>query len=655
MRAVGTPAALASLLGATDVPNPAPPAAGAAGGRAGAAPAAGAQAPFAAMLATRLVSFKPGDAARAAEDDASASDDGAAGPNPDGNTAPAAPALLAALAAAGAPVPATAATTGPATDPVTPATTGAAKAAGVKRASRDPNALAPALQERLGRVVARMKRDYGHDVQIAETGRTQARQDYLYAQGRTRSGPVVTWTRDSAHTRGRAVDVTVDGGYTDPTAFARLQQVARVEGLRTLGPRDPGHLELPRDVPGEVAALGDAAGARVTVESFGVTTEPAGAGAGAPAQPSSVASAIAAMNAAIDSAAVAPTAHVARVAAVAGVAPVATVASVAAPAALSASMTSTTAVAPKPTRAPREADRQVDRGADHGSTRDVAPARRSHARDPKVADPGRTPVAVTAGASSHATNDAPDGEGAASGGHTPDRRADARDTRTGLDTTGPGPRFVAPLLTVADSGPAATAATPAPAASESTAAPALGAVAAERIARVLDAQQAAAPRTVSHLTLRVERAEGGEDRIRLDVRGRAVDARIDVADLDAADHLATRTPELRAALAQHGLTTDDVRVRTTAALAIDATVLSASVGGATRAGFDTSSQHPGGGGASGQTPRDADARPDARGDDRPRGDGGAADARAGDRRQNRRPAPDAYLDAPTPRAGRPTR
>ncbi len=37
--------------------------------------------------------------------------------------------------------------------------------------------------------------------------RTQEQQDVLYAQGRTAPGPVVTWTRQSNHLLGLAVDV----------------------------------------------------------------------------------------------------------------------------------------------------------------------------------------------------------------------------------------------------------------------------------------------------------------------------------------------------------------------------------------------------------------------------------------------------------------
>ncbi len=112
---------------------------------------------------------------------------------------------------------------------------------------RDADALAPEFRSRLERVIARMKSEYGQDVHVVETLRSQDRQDFLFAQGRTRAGEVVTWTRDSAHTRGEAADVTVDGAWTNAEGFARLQRIAREEGLRTLGLRDPGHLELPRE------------------------------------------------------------------------------------------------------------------------------------------------------------------------------------------------------------------------------------------------------------------------------------------------------------------------------------------------------------------------------------------------------------------------
>lgn len=119
---------------------------------------------------------------------------------------------------------------------------------------RDPATLVPEFRARLERVVERMQSEFGHDVQLVETVRSQDRQDFLFAQGRTRGGEVVTWTHDSAHTRGDAADVIVDGSYSNPEGFTRLQRIAREEGLRTLGARDPGHLELQNVTRADVAS-----------------------------------------------------------------------------------------------------------------------------------------------------------------------------------------------------------------------------------------------------------------------------------------------------------------------------------------------------------------------------------------------------------------
>jgi hypothetical protein len=114
-----------------------------------------------------------------------------------------------------------------------------------RRPDSDPGKLDPELRARVDRVVRRMQEEYGHVVSLVEGLRSQERQEFLFAQGRTRPGPVVTWTRQSHHQSGRAADLLVDGGYTDTTAYQKLQRIANEEGLRTLGPRDPGHVELP--------------------------------------------------------------------------------------------------------------------------------------------------------------------------------------------------------------------------------------------------------------------------------------------------------------------------------------------------------------------------------------------------------------------------
>ena len=121
----------------------------------------------------------------------------------------------------------------------------AAAIAPVDSPNADADALNPDFRTRLARVVSRMHDEFGKDVDLVEGYRTQSRQDHLYDQGRVRPGEVVTWTKASKHTLGLAADVTIDGGYTDMAGFQQLAQVAAQEGLRTLGPKDPGHIEMP--------------------------------------------------------------------------------------------------------------------------------------------------------------------------------------------------------------------------------------------------------------------------------------------------------------------------------------------------------------------------------------------------------------------------
>ena len=113
---------------------------------------------------------------------------------------------------------------------------------------RDLKRLDPVFRKRLERVMDRMQKEFGHDVSIVETVRSKARQDALFAQGRTAPGPVVTWTRQSKHLKGQAADLIVDGTWKNPEGYAHLALIAKQEGLRTLGARDRGHVELPTDL-----------------------------------------------------------------------------------------------------------------------------------------------------------------------------------------------------------------------------------------------------------------------------------------------------------------------------------------------------------------------------------------------------------------------
>lgn len=74
----------------------------------------------------------------------------------------------------------------------------------------------------------------GLNVLITETYRSQERQNYLYQQGRTRPGQVVTWTRNSRHTNRRAWDIckNVKGQeYNDHTFFRKCGDIAKSLGI----------------------------------------------------------------------------------------------------------------------------------------------------------------------------------------------------------------------------------------------------------------------------------------------------------------------------------------------------------------------------------------------------------------------------------------
>src|SRR5690606_32133975 len=94
-----------------------------------------------------------------------------------------------------------------------PAATAPASGTDVKRVDRNLDRLLPEFRHRLDRVVARMESEFGHEVTVVEAHRSQERQNYLYQRGRSLPGQVVTWTRNSNHTAGRAVDVMIDGTY----------------------------------------------------------------------------------------------------------------------------------------------------------------------------------------------------------------------------------------------------------------------------------------------------------------------------------------------------------------------------------------------------------------------------------------------------------
>lgn len=76
----------------------------------------------------------------------------------------------------------------------------------------------------------------GVHIFVTETFRSQARQNYLYAQGRTRKGSIVTWTTSSRHTSAMAWDIgaaTVNGNTNiyNATVLNKAGAIARKLGI----------------------------------------------------------------------------------------------------------------------------------------------------------------------------------------------------------------------------------------------------------------------------------------------------------------------------------------------------------------------------------------------------------------------------------------
>ncbi|WP_431808200.1 M15 family metallopeptidase [Lysinibacillus sphaericus] len=72
-----------------------------------------------------------------------------------------------------------------------------------------------------------------HNIFVTETYRSQARQNYLYAQGRTRPGKIVTWTLKSNHTSRLAWDIAVapPKSLYDVDILTKVGAIARKLGI----------------------------------------------------------------------------------------------------------------------------------------------------------------------------------------------------------------------------------------------------------------------------------------------------------------------------------------------------------------------------------------------------------------------------------------
>src|SRR5690606_33738899 len=88
-----------------------------------------------------------------------------------------------------------------------------------------------------------------------------------------------------------------------------------------------------------------------------------------------------------------------------------------------------------------------------------------------------------------------------------------------------------------------------------------GVDAASRLARILEVRDSAATAPMGHVLLRVDNGSGGEDLIRVDLRGNAVGASIDLANGGDAERMLSRLPERQRARGVHGLEGERLGVR----------------------------------------------------------------------------------------------
>ena len=75
---------------------------------------------------------------------------------------------------------------------------------------------------------------------------------------------------------------------------------------------------------------------------------------------------------------------------------------------------------------------------------------------------------------------------------------------------------------------------------------------------------------MNSVLLRVDNPAGGEDRIRVDLRGAGVEATIDMRNAGEAERVANRLGELQRTLERHGLESETLRVRSVAQNTSDA-------------------------------------------------------------------------------------
>lgn len=116
----------------------------------------------------------------------------------------------------------------------------------VTTTSRDLAELLPAAQTACRLLFQECYKAGIRNIFITETYRSQDRQNYLYAQGRTRPGQIVTWTLNSNHKSRIAWDIAVGPPQSlyDVTTLNRVGAIAKKLGI-TWGGSWTGNIDRP--------------------------------------------------------------------------------------------------------------------------------------------------------------------------------------------------------------------------------------------------------------------------------------------------------------------------------------------------------------------------------------------------------------------------
>jgi hypothetical protein len=123
--------------------------------------------------------------------------------------------------------------------------------------NRDVHLLCPLFAQKVHLALARCQ-ELGYQVDIFEGWRSPQRQEYLWSQGRSRLGAIVTKARawQSWHQFGLAIDIAykIDGKWSWDSDFGKLVPFFKEQGLEWLGSNDPGHYQLTKGLNIDVAA-----------------------------------------------------------------------------------------------------------------------------------------------------------------------------------------------------------------------------------------------------------------------------------------------------------------------------------------------------------------------------------------------------------------